>query len=104
MNTKYLLIECPALLIQAKRIFGEDIATNAWFAEQFIDTPHTLNLDYVKLKLEKIANDFMDVGNENIALLDAYVVIEFCQERKVFFSTSEWGHIELADEETVCYS
>jgi len=104
MSTQYLLIQCPALLIQAKRIFGEDIATNAWFAETYYE-PESLNFNYVKEKLEHLVDSYGDSGEDIVSLDEApYLVIEFCQNRKVFFSTSEWGHMELADEETVCYS
>lgn len=52
-------------------------------------------------KVVRTSNEFTDDGTCEIDVSNKAVVIGFANMRHVMFSTSEWGHIELVEDDVV---
>jgi hypothetical protein len=73
------------LLAQVQRIFGEHVITDAWIA------------DFSKEAVQRVSERFEDDATASLDFSNMEIILEFINGRRVSFSNSEWGHIDLPE-------
>jgi hypothetical protein len=79
------LIRNGKLLAQVQRIFGEHVITDAWIA------------DSSKESVQRANDRFEDDATASLDFSNMEIILEFINGRRVSFSNSEWGHINLPE-------
>jgi hypothetical protein len=73
------------LLAQVQRIFGEHVITDAWIA------------DFSNAAVRRVNELFEDNTTASLDFSNMEIILEFINGRRVSFSNSEWGHINLPE-------
>lgn len=89
-----LAIPSEALLDAAQRVFGKLLVTGAWITSTHlrVDSTDVKEMSWWKERYtgnSKCEISLFDAGGE--------IMLEFCNGRRVCFSTSEWAHINPPD-------
>lgn len=90
MNTKYILKEVEAVTKIAQNIFG-DIVQKVYYADlhyNHVDEAQTIAT--IDKAIENASNSETSIDQDTRT-----IIIEFINGRKVVFSNSEWGSMEV---------